>query len=103
MVNLAGQPFNPWNEKVLSLACRSSQGQPSREAGSDEVHAALIQQGDTPTPYSPEEWGHLPEEEQNAVYAAYKAINETPGRQPRPADATAGGGHQPLNPLATPA
>ena len=39
----------------------------------------LIHQGDTPTPYSPEEWGRLSEEEQKAVYDAYRAINETPG------------------------
>jgi hypothetical protein len=39
----------------------------------------LIHQGDTPTPRSPEEWGRLSEAEQNEVYAAYKAINETPG------------------------
>jgi hypothetical protein len=42
----------------------------------------LIHQGDTPTPYSPEEWGRLSEDEQNAVYAAYKAINETQGVTP---------------------
>ena len=39
----------------------------------------LIHQGDTPTPYSPDEWAKLSEDEQNAVYAAYKEINETPG------------------------
>jgi hypothetical protein len=38
----------------------------------------LIQQGDTPTPGS-EAWERLSQEEQNAVYGAYKAINETPG------------------------
>ena len=42
----------------------------------------LIHQGDTPTPRSPEEWGRLSEDEQNAVYAAYTAINETPGVTP---------------------
>ena len=42
----------------------------------------LIHQGDTPTPRSPEEWGRLSEAEQNAVYAAYGAINETPGVTP---------------------
>jgi hypothetical protein len=42
----------------------------------------LIHQGDTPTPRSPEEWGRLSEAEQNAVYADYKAINETPGVTP---------------------
>ena len=39
----------------------------------------LIHQGDTPTPQSPEDWARLSEEEQKAVYADYKAINETPG------------------------
>jgi hypothetical protein len=42
----------------------------------------LIQQGAAPTPYSQDEWGRLSEDEQNAVYAAYKAINETPGVSP---------------------
>jgi hypothetical protein len=39
----------------------------------------LIHQGDAPTPRSPEEWARLSEDEQNAVYTAYQAINETPG------------------------
>jgi hypothetical protein len=38
----------------------------------------LIHQGSTPTPRS-EEWESLPEDEKNAVYAAYKSLNETPG------------------------
>jgi hypothetical protein len=38
----------------------------------------LIHQGTTPLPGSPE-WEQLPAEEQGAVYADYKAINETPG------------------------
>ncbi len=42
----------------------------------------LIHQGDSPTPRSPEAWATLSEEEQNAVYADYKAINETPGVTP---------------------
>jgi hypothetical protein len=42
----------------------------------------LIHQGDTPTPYSPDEWARLSEEEQQAVYAAYKTISETPGVTP---------------------
>jgi hypothetical protein len=41
----------------------------------------LIQQGDTPTPGS-EEWERLSEAEQQAVFGAYKAINETPGVSP---------------------
>ena len=39
----------------------------------------LIHQGDAPTPRTPEKWERVPAEEQNAVYADYKAINETPG------------------------
>ena len=42
----------------------------------------LIHQGTAPTPRDPEEWAKLSEEEQNAVYADYKAINETPGVSP---------------------
>ncbi len=38
----------------------------------------LIHQGATPTPPS-DEWESLSEDEKGAVYAAYKAINETPG------------------------
>ncbi|MEA2248822.1 MAG: hypothetical protein QOH46_3351 [Solirubrobacteraceae bacterium] len=39
----------------------------------------LIHQADAPTPRSPEEWERLSEDEQKAVYADYRAINETPG------------------------
>jgi hypothetical protein len=39
----------------------------------------LIHQGDAPTPRSPGAWASLSEDERNAVYAAYQAINETPG------------------------
>ena len=42
----------------------------------------LIHQGTTPTPNDPEAWARLSQEEQNAVYTAYKAINETPGVTP---------------------
>ncbi|MGH2987594.1 MAG: YciI family protein [Solirubrobacterales bacterium] len=42
----------------------------------------LIHQGDAPTPRDPEAWARLPEDEQNAVFADYKAINETPGVSP---------------------
>jgi hypothetical protein len=38
----------------------------------------LIHQGTTPTPRKPDEWATLSEEEQNAVFADYKAINENP-------------------------
>lgn len=42
----------------------------------------LIHQGDTPTPYDPDAWGRLSEDEQKEVYAAYQAINETTGVTP---------------------
>jgi hypothetical protein len=42
----------------------------------------FIHQGDTPTPRDPEAWGKLSPEQQQAVYAAYQAINETPGVTP---------------------
>jgi hypothetical protein len=41
----------------------------------------LIHQGTTPTPGTPE-WDALPAEAQGQVYAAYKALNETPGFTP---------------------
>jgi hypothetical protein len=42
----------------------------------------MIHQGDAPTPRDPEAWAKLPEEEQQAVYADYQAINQTPGVTP---------------------
>ena len=42
----------------------------------------LIHQGSAPTPRSPEDWARLSEEEQQAVYADYGAINQTPGVSP---------------------
>jgi hypothetical protein len=42
----------------------------------------LIHQGDAPTPRSPEAWARLSEDERQAVYSDYMAINETPGVTP---------------------
>ena len=42
----------------------------------------LIHQGDTPTPRDPEAWARLSEDEQQAVFADYQTINETPGVSP---------------------
>jgi hypothetical protein len=42
----------------------------------------LIHQGTTPTPQTPEAWAKLSTQEQGAVFAAYKALNETPGVTP---------------------
>src|SRR5262245_52553568 len=41
----------------------------------------LIHQGDTPTPGT-DEWNRLSQDEQNAVYADYQAVNQTPGVTP---------------------
>jgi hypothetical protein len=41
----------------------------------------LIYQGTTPVPGT-DAWEQLSQEEQGAVYAAYKAVNETPGFTP---------------------
>jgi hypothetical protein len=42
----------------------------------------LIHQGDTPTPRDPEAWGRLSQEEQQAVFADYQTLNQTPGVTP---------------------
>jgi hypothetical protein len=42
----------------------------------------LIHQGSAPTPYTPEAWDRLSEDERGAVYRGYQAINETPGVSP---------------------
>jgi hypothetical protein len=42
----------------------------------------LIHQGTAPTPYTPEAWSQLPEEERDAIARDYRAINETPGVTP---------------------
>src|SRR3954462_11492406 len=41
----------------------------------------LIHQGTTPTPQT-EAWSSLSAEEQGAIYAAYQALNQTPGVTP---------------------
>ncbi len=42
----------------------------------------LIHQGTTPTPYSPEDWGRLSKDEQQAIVDAYRSVSETPGVSP---------------------
>jgi hypothetical protein len=42
----------------------------------------LIQQGATPTPRDPEAWGRLSEDEQKAVFAAYRDVTQTAGVTP---------------------
>jgi hypothetical protein len=42
----------------------------------------LIHQGTTPTPQDPGAWAALPEEERQAVYRDYQAVNQTAGVTP---------------------
>jgi hypothetical protein len=42
----------------------------------------LIHQGTAPTPYSPDEWEKLSEDERNAIFSDYQAVNQTPGVSP---------------------
>ena len=42
----------------------------------------LIHQGSTPTPLDPDAWATLSADEQAEIYAAYRAVNETPGVTP---------------------
>ena len=42
----------------------------------------MIHQVDAPTPREPEAWAKLSEEEQQAIFADYQALNQTPGVTP---------------------
>jgi hypothetical protein len=42
----------------------------------------LIHQGEAPTPYDPEKWNRLSDEEQNAIFRAYREVSDTPGVTP---------------------
>ncbi len=42
----------------------------------------LIHQGSAPTPYDPEAWARLSEEERQGVYRGYQELNQTPGVTP---------------------
>jgi hypothetical protein len=53
-----------------------------QDEGGAMKYMLLIQQGDAATPDDPDAWGRLSQEEQNAVYADYQAINQTPGVTP---------------------
>jgi hypothetical protein len=64
---------------ISSSAVRLSGDHPEKEEAMK--YMLLIHQGTTPTPGS-DEWENLSEDEQKAVYAAYKALNETPGFTP---------------------
>jgi hypothetical protein len=51
------------------------------DAGDTMKYMLLIHQGTTPTPPS-DAWERLPEDEKQAVYAAYQSLNDTPGVSP---------------------
>jgi hypothetical protein len=42
----------------------------------------MIFQGTTPTPLDPAAWATLSQDEQQAIYAAYAKLNQTPGVTP---------------------
>ncbi len=42
----------------------------------------LIHQGTTPTPHDPDAWAKLSDDEQQAVWRDYQAVNQTPGVTP---------------------
>jgi hypothetical protein len=42
----------------------------------------MIHHADAPTPNDEEAWSRVPDEEKQAVYAGWQAINETPGVTP---------------------
>jgi hypothetical protein len=67
--------------RVENAAPRSSIGDHSDKEDAMK-YMLLIHQGTTPTPRNPDEWARLSEDEQQAVFADYKAINETPGVTP---------------------
>ena len=45
-------------------------------------YVLLIHQGTAPTPRDPEAWAAVPDDEKQAVYADYMALNQTPGVTP---------------------
>ena len=42
----------------------------------------LIHYGEAPTPFSPDRWGRLSEDERRAIFAGYQEVNQTPGVAP---------------------
>src|SRR3954451_20584965 len=73
--------------RFLAATCRSARRafvyrRPSTIKEDAMKYMLLIHQGDTPTPRDPEAWARLSEDEQNAVFADYRAITETPGVTP---------------------
>src|SRR5438093_1255629 len=65
-----------FSSSLFVLGC----DQPHEE--DDMKYMLMIHQGTTPTPLDPQAWATLSKDEQQAIYAAYKAVNETPGVTP---------------------
>jgi hypothetical protein len=61
---------------------RSSHRRPFANKEDAMKYMLLIHQGTAPTPRTPDEWAKLSEEEQQAVYRDYQAVNQTPGVTP---------------------
>jgi hypothetical protein len=77
---------------IRAVAVRLTVDSSHRTEEDDMQYVALIYQGSTPLPGTPE-WEALPAEEQQRVYADYGALNQTPGVSPglplgTPEDAT---------------
>jgi hypothetical protein len=70
----------PHNLSISASTVRLRGDGPDKEEA--VKYMLLIHQGDAPTPYAPDEWARLSEDEQKAVYADYQAINDTPGVSP---------------------
>jgi hypothetical protein len=70
----------------FASAVRLNRDHPNKEEAMK--YLLLIHQGSAPTPYDQEAWERVPDEEKQAVYADYQAINEnpavTPGLQMQP-------------------
>jgi hypothetical protein len=76
---MAPQPTVPAEVSNSSLpVCRTCDRTNKEDA---MKYMLLIYQGTTPLPGTPE-WDALSQEEQGAVYAAYGALNQTPGFTP---------------------
>src|SRR5436305_12946838 len=65
---------------ISALPVRLLHDRPEQEEAMK--YMLLIHQGTTPTPLDPDAWATLSEEEQQEIYAAYKAVNETKGVTP---------------------
>jgi hypothetical protein len=65
---------------ICALPVRLKGRPPSKEEAMK--YMLMIHQGTTPTPLDPDAWATLSADEQQEIYADYKAVNETPGVTP---------------------